>query len=314
MERIPGGKARGGRCPRNVDKTELARGIKVELEHTTDRRVAREIACDHLTEDKRYYSKLATIHLDGARGRRATVASTLPTLPEAEHAEWVAQAAVTTALKSRDAAAIKRAKDAHAAAVEATERAWHRLPPATRAQMREAGEGPPGLDVETRAERAGAFKVRRPGLRGPNDTFTVYKRNETTGHASYVGTFTSQVDAQAYVDQQIAQSRKFVTFEVWTGTPRAPRKPVGPQARGLHGVTDPRRGEAYTLDTATLRKGDTLDDFGTIVRIAKVNRDGTISLEARTKGPFGVKWHPDRRLKAHAMTHMRTVQLDSDDA
>lgn len=261
MERIPGGKARGGRCPRNVDKTELARGIKVELEHTADRRIAREIACDHLTEDKRYYSKLAAIHLDGPRGRRATATSTLPTLPEAEHAEWVAQAAVTTALKSRDATAIKRAKDAHAAAVEATERAWHRLPPATRAQMREAGEGPPGLDVETRAERAGAFKVRRPGLRGPNDTFTVYKRNETTGHASYVGTFTSQVDAQAYVDQQAAQSRKFVTFEVWTGTPRAPRKPVGPQVRGLHGsrrapdrLRDQARPEAvgYELDRDTL--------------------------------------------------------------
>jgi hypothetical protein len=235
MERIPGGKARGGRCPRNVDKTELARGIKVELEHTADRRVAREIACDHLTEDGRYYSKLATIHLDGTRGRRTAAAPALPTLPEVEHAEWVAQAAVTTALKSRDAAAIKRAKDTYAAAVEATERAWWRLPAETRARMRETGEGPPGLDVEERMERAAAFKARRPGLRGPDDTFTVYERNELTGHAGYVGTFASQADAQAYVDRRVTQSRKFATFEVWTGTPRAPRKPVGPQARGLHG-------------------------------------------------------------------------------
>lgn len=226
MERIPGGKARGGRCPRNVDKTELAQGIKVELEHTNDRRIAREIACDHLTEDGRYYSKLATIHLDGRRRSHTRRALGNPAAP----------------------------------------------------------------------------------------TFTVYERNEMTGHANYVGTFASQADAQAYVDRQVARSRKFATFEVWTGTPKAPRKPVpGTTARGLHGVTDPRRGEAYNLDVAALRKGDTLDDFGTIVRVAKVHRDGTISLEVRAKGPFGVKWYPDRRLKPHAMAHMRTVQLDGDD-
>lgn len=249
MERIPGGKARGGRCPRNVDKTELARGIKVELEHTADRRIAREIACDHLTEDARYYSKLATVHLGGgrsARSARATAAGArwlataygltqakaeelalhpgheqiirrlevwreanglppknsalsrgklieiiatepavpsapgpfgrlgattgprrgagtpaLSALPEAEHAEWMAAQAVTAALRSRDAAAIKRAKDAHADAVEATEQAWWRLPAETRARMRETGEGPPGLDTETRMERAAAFKARR---------------------------------------------------------------------------------------------------------------------------------------------------------
>lgn len=70
VERIPGGRARRGRCPRNVNQRELARGIKVEMEHTTDRRIAREIACDHLTEGKRYYTKLAAIHLDGVHRRR----------------------------------------------------------------------------------------------------------------------------------------------------------------------------------------------------------------------------------------------------
>lgn len=39
-------------------------GIRVELEHTRSRRVAREIACDHLTEDRRYYTKLRRIHRD----------------------------------------------------------------------------------------------------------------------------------------------------------------------------------------------------------------------------------------------------------
>ena len=36
----------------------LAKGIKVELEHTKDERIAREIATDHLKEDKKYYEKL----------------------------------------------------------------------------------------------------------------------------------------------------------------------------------------------------------------------------------------------------------------
>jgi len=40
-------------------KTQWARGLKVELEHTTDRAIAGEIARDHLEEDPRYYIKLA---------------------------------------------------------------------------------------------------------------------------------------------------------------------------------------------------------------------------------------------------------------
>lgn len=42
-------------------KQQLARGIKVEMEHTTKIRVAREIALDHLGEDLYYYKKLAKI-------------------------------------------------------------------------------------------------------------------------------------------------------------------------------------------------------------------------------------------------------------
>ena len=40
---------------------ELQKGIKVEMEHTTDRKVAEKIALDHLFEDPKYYTKLATI-------------------------------------------------------------------------------------------------------------------------------------------------------------------------------------------------------------------------------------------------------------
>jgi hypothetical protein len=60
-ERIAGGLAPGGRCPKNTLSSELRKGIEVEMEHTTSRAIAREIACDHLTEDRHYYTKLATI-------------------------------------------------------------------------------------------------------------------------------------------------------------------------------------------------------------------------------------------------------------
>lgn len=41
--------------------SELAKGIKVEMEHTSDPEVAKKIAMDHLAEDPQYYTKLATI-------------------------------------------------------------------------------------------------------------------------------------------------------------------------------------------------------------------------------------------------------------
>jgi len=42
-------------------KPKLMQGIKVEMEHTTDVRIATEIAMDHLWEDINYYDKLANI-------------------------------------------------------------------------------------------------------------------------------------------------------------------------------------------------------------------------------------------------------------
>jgi hypothetical protein len=42
-------------------KPKLMKGIKVEMEHTTDVRIATEIAMDHLWEDLEYYDKLAKI-------------------------------------------------------------------------------------------------------------------------------------------------------------------------------------------------------------------------------------------------------------
>lgn len=62
---IPNGRSKSRR-PGDFDPTQLRVGTKVEMEHTTDQRIAQRIAMDHLTEDRDYYKKLATIHLDGA--------------------------------------------------------------------------------------------------------------------------------------------------------------------------------------------------------------------------------------------------------
>lgn len=56
-DEIPGGLSEG-KSPKDFDPEQLAMGVKVEMEHTNSRVVAREIACDHLTEDPSYYTKL----------------------------------------------------------------------------------------------------------------------------------------------------------------------------------------------------------------------------------------------------------------
>ena len=51
-----------------VDRMQIAKqldkGVKVELEHTKDKSIAREIALDHLAEDPKYYDKLAKVDLE----------------------------------------------------------------------------------------------------------------------------------------------------------------------------------------------------------------------------------------------------------
>lgn len=56
-EYLPGGKGSGRRAS-DFDPTQLRVGTAIELEHTGDRRIAREIAMDHLTENPRYYTML----------------------------------------------------------------------------------------------------------------------------------------------------------------------------------------------------------------------------------------------------------------
>ncbi len=40
------------------DKKQLRMGVKVETEHTTSRKIAKQIAKAHLVEDSKYYTKL----------------------------------------------------------------------------------------------------------------------------------------------------------------------------------------------------------------------------------------------------------------
>ena len=49
------------KCDVSVVKKQLAKGIKVEYEHTNKKHVAMEIALDHLGEDLNYYKKLAKV-------------------------------------------------------------------------------------------------------------------------------------------------------------------------------------------------------------------------------------------------------------
>lgn len=63
---IPGGKGDKAK-PSDFDPEQLKMGIEVELEHAkNNRRLAREIAMDHLSEDPRYYTKLKKVHKEHA--------------------------------------------------------------------------------------------------------------------------------------------------------------------------------------------------------------------------------------------------------
>jgi hypothetical protein len=47
--------------PIQIIKSEFDKGLKVEMEHTNDPKIAAEIAMDHLWESSTYYSDLISI-------------------------------------------------------------------------------------------------------------------------------------------------------------------------------------------------------------------------------------------------------------
>lgn len=59
-DKIPGGLA-DKKKPTDFDPKLIAQGVKVEMEHTSDKAIATEIAMDHLMEDLEYYDKLEIV-------------------------------------------------------------------------------------------------------------------------------------------------------------------------------------------------------------------------------------------------------------
>jgi hypothetical protein len=55
------------------DPKQLAIGKKVEMEHTTDEKVALEIARDHLTEDPEYYTRLRKMERQSMAGKESVM-------------------------------------------------------------------------------------------------------------------------------------------------------------------------------------------------------------------------------------------------
>jgi hypothetical protein len=69
---LAGGLAeRKGFTEADADPWELRRGEKHELEHTSERSLARQIALDHLAEDPRYYSRLKSCETMTSKAERA---------------------------------------------------------------------------------------------------------------------------------------------------------------------------------------------------------------------------------------------------
>jgi len=60
-EEIEGTGVIGDKIPGGLSEQPLEQGIKIEMEHTNDPEVAKEIAMDHLIEDSKYYDKLKKI-------------------------------------------------------------------------------------------------------------------------------------------------------------------------------------------------------------------------------------------------------------
>lgn len=70
------------------DPKELEMGIKVEMEHTNDPKVAEDIAKDHLTEDPYYYTKLKKVESEGILPRKPISEEQSAAERHAKHKEW----------------------------------------------------------------------------------------------------------------------------------------------------------------------------------------------------------------------------------
>lgn len=83
---------RKGVTPSDVDQEQLAKGVKVESEHTTDPEVAEKIATDHLAEIPDYYDRLEKMETEAKQGVGTTVNVPFKVVPKSneEMGEYIA--------------------------------------------------------------------------------------------------------------------------------------------------------------------------------------------------------------------------------
>lgn len=62
----------------SFDQKALKKGVKVELEHTNSKPLAKEIASDHLTEDSKYYEKLQVMEKSSAHKKLSEILKDIP--------------------------------------------------------------------------------------------------------------------------------------------------------------------------------------------------------------------------------------------
>ena len=56
--------------------------------------------------------------------------------------------------------------------------------------------------------------------------YTVHVANNMLGKSHFVCTFEDKIAAETYAVSEAARTRKFVSYEVWTGTPSQPGRPT----------------------------------------------------------------------------------------
>ncbi len=68
-DKLKGGKADKSK-PKDFNSKALKKGAKVEREHTKNKKVAKEIAMDHLKEFPNYYTKLEKMEKSLKKGKK----------------------------------------------------------------------------------------------------------------------------------------------------------------------------------------------------------------------------------------------------
>jgi hypothetical protein len=83
-DKVPGGLA-DDKCTEDFDEEQLRKGMRVEMEHTNNKELAREIAMDHLVEHPKYYDELEKMEKKLEKEAVAFDSSSLSTLTDRNH-------------------------------------------------------------------------------------------------------------------------------------------------------------------------------------------------------------------------------------